>query len=311
LPLPECERCVKPPGNPTAVRCRPKGVQRRTFLTVIVGLPVLGTVGSLLAACGDATEPGGTTAPPTPPTVPHPTGADEAVLRITYSGGFVPFGYQFRQVPMLLVSGDGRAFLPAPQPAIYPGALLPAVNVRPIDEVAVQTLLSLARTEGLLATPPDYSLPPGIGIADAPDTVVEVHANGTVYLHSANALGMDGTSTSARDALQRFVEGASSLDATVGAAHLGTESPFVADEYRFVAMPVDPAGYTTEPLPTIVDWPTSTGVVLADADQCATASDASVGELFRAANELTFFREGDVVYQLWVGPVLPGDAACG
>lgn len=285
-------------------------MQRRTFLAAVVGLPMFGAAASLLAACGDATEPGGTPTPTTPPTVPHPTGADEAVLRISYSGGFVPFGYQFRQVPTLLVSGDGRAFLPAPQPAIYPGPLLPPVNVRSIDEEAVQVLLDLARAEGLLATPPDYALPAGIGIADAPDTVVELHANGTVYRHAANALGMSGTSTPARDALQRFVDRASSLEAAVGVAHLGTESAFEPDAYRFVAVQVDPAAYTTEPLPTVVDWPSSTGVVLADASECAEATDAAVGVLFRGANELTFFREGEVVYQLWAGPVLPGDAAC-
>lgn len=285
-------------------------MQRRTFLTAVVGLPMVGAAASLLAACGDVTEPGGTTAPTTPPTVPHPTGADEAVLRISYSGGFVPFGYQFRQVPTLLVSGDGRAFMPGVTPAIYPGPLLPAVNVRTIDEVAVQTLLGLARTEGLLATPPDYALPPGIGIADAPDTVVELHANGTVYRHAANALGMSGTSTPARDALQRFVDSVSGLESAVGAVHLGTESPFEPDAYRFVAVQVDPAGYTTEPLPTVVDWPSSTGVVLADASECAEASDAAVGALFRGANELTFFRDGEVVYQLWAGPVLPGDDGC-
>lgn len=285
-------------------------MQRRTFLTAVLGLPVLGAGASLLAACGEATGPAGTPEPTTPPTVPHPTGADEAVLRISYSGGFVPYGYDFRQVPTLLISGDGRAFVPGAVPAIYPGPLLPAVNVRSIDEEAVQTLLALARTEGLLAAPPDYALPPGIGIADAPNTVVVLHANGTEYVHSANALGMDGTSTPARDALHRFVEKASSLDATVGAVHLGTEAPFEAAEYRFMAIEVDPSGYTTEPLPTVVDWPTATGVVLADSAECARVSDEVAGDLFRGANELTFFREGEIVYQLWVVQVLPGDLPC-
>lgn len=310
MPLPECERCVKPTGNRGSPGRRPIGMQRRTFLTAALGLPLVGSAASFLAACGDAAAPGATPGPTTPPTVPHPTGAADAVLRIAAEGGFVPVGYAFRQVPTLLVSGDGRAFVPGAVPAIYPGPLLPALNVRSIDEVAVQTLLGLARTEGLLASPPDYSLPPGIGIADAPDTVVELHANGSVYRHAANALGMDGTSTPARDALQRFVERATSLEATVGAAHLGAESVLVADGYRFMAEQVDPGAYTTEPLPTVVDWPASTGVVLADSSTCATAPDSAVGDLFRSASELTFFREGEVVYQLWVVQVLPGDQGC-
>ena len=276
----------------------------------MLAIPALGATASLLAACGDAAEPGTTPEPTTPPTVPHPTGASDAVLRIAYEGGFVPMEYNFRRLPTLLISGDGRAFVQGAVPAIYPGPLLPAINVRTIDEVGLQILLALARTEGLLATPPDYSLPDGIGIADASDTVVELYANGTVYRHAANALGMDGTSTPARDALNRFVQKATALDATVGSAHLGAEGPFAADEYRFMALQVDPSTYTTEPLPTVVDWPASTGVVLASASECAVATDDAVGDVFRSANELTFFREGEIVHQLWVVQVLPGDDAC-
>lgn len=285
-------------------------MQRRTFLTLALGMPAVGAAASLLAACGDAAEPGSTPEPTVPPTIPHPTGPDELVLRISYQGGFVPMGYAFRQLPTLLVSGDGRAFVAAPQTAIYPGPLVSPMNVRTVDETGVQTLLGLARTEGLLASPPDYSLPPGIGIADAPDTVVELHANGSVYRHAANALGMDGTSTPARDALRRFVEKVSGLESAVGATHVGPEQPFTAAAYRFMAEPVDPAGYTTEPLPTVVDWPVATGVVLADSTECAVAPADAVGELFLGANELTFFREGEFTYQLWVAQVLPGDPGC-
>ena len=77
----------------------------------MLAIPALGATASLLAACGDAAEPGTTPEPTTPPTVPHPTGASDAVLRIAYEGGFVPMEYNFRRLPTLLISGDGRAFV--------------------------------------------------------------------------------------------------------------------------------------------------------------------------------------------------------
>ena len=46
---------------------------------------------------------------------------------------------------------------------------------------------------------------------------------------------------------------------------------------------------------------------LADAAECVAVPAADVGELFADANQLTFFTEGDVTYQVAVKPQLPGD----
>ena len=137
-----------------------------------------------LAACGDDGQDAGSLdsvpAPTTPTTVPgttapgaspieHPVGADDVVLRIGYEGGFVPVEVMFQNLPTLLVTGDGRLIVVGPVPEIYPGPLLPNLQVRTISEAGVQQLLAMAADHGLL-TQREYDNP--TNIADAPDTVV-------------------------------------------------------------------------------------------------------------------------------------------
>lgn len=299
-------------------------MQRRTFLAALAATP---TLAALLAACGDdsvatpATSPGDTTggAPSTTLAVssgiPYPTGADDVVLRYGYEGGFVAPGTLFVSTPTLMITGDGRVIEPGAVPAVYPGPLLPALFERSIDDGGIEALLSAAQKAGMLASAPDYQLHAGIGIADAPDTVLTINANNAQYLHRAYALGMadDPSSTPARAALSAFLATLGDLASVVGAEHLGASQPLVADLYRFQANVVDPAMFT-DPAPTLVAWPASTGVALKDVTgelgRCATVDAASVGDLFATATQLTLFQEAGVTYQLSAVAVLPGDAAC-
>ena len=277
-------------------------MNRRTFLAAALGTPVLA---ALAAACGDDTQQGTTYA--------VPENADTVVLRVGYEGGFVPDGTAFVNLPTLLIAGDGRSFSPGVTTMQYPGPLLPAVVERRITSAGIQRVLALADDAGLLGPIPDYALPEGNMVADAPDTVVTLTVNGATYEHRANALGIDsssgGPSTPARENLQKFVELVADLAKVAGADNLSAEQPFVASQYRFQAMVVDPAQWT-DPAPTIVDWPTTIKVLLADARQCVTVRAVDVEELFSTATELTFFRQDDLVFQLAVVGVLPGDATC-
>ena len=74
-------------------------------------------------------------------------------------------------------------------------------------------------------------------------------------------------------------------------------------------MVVDPTQWV-DPAPTIVEWPADLGVVLAESLQCATLAGAAAEPLFANATQLTFFQEGDDVYQLAIAGVLPGDPLC-
>jgi hypothetical protein len=288
-------------------------------------LAVVALAAVLLVACGDDSPNGDTpsgslpvdtvapidtTAPPTtspPTTIPsgidHPTGADDVVVRIAYEGGFVPVEVTFLNLPTLLVSGDGHAFVQGPIPEIYPGPLLPNIQVRPVTEAGLQDLLAIADEHGLLADV-EYTNP--TNVADAPDTVVEISANGTTYVHRAYALGINAETDPARAALADFVAQATGDWLYGDNPELGPEQPYTSEAFLIRASEV--GDYTGDIEPTIVDWPADASVRLADAGECAAIPAAEVGALFADANQLTFFAEDGITYQLTVKPQLPGDA---
>ena len=282
-------------------------MNRRNFLSALIGTPALI---ALVAACGDDSVRGNDSGGGVSYDVP--TDADAIVFRIGYEGGFTTVGTQFLHTPTLLIAGDGRTFSPGVTTLQFPGALLPAITEGSITADGIQKVIKLADLAGLLGAIPDYSLPAGVMIADASDTVTIV-ANGATYVHRANALGFDspngGPSTPARDNLQQFVELLANLPIAVGVDNVGANKQFVADSYRLQSMVVDPAQWT-EPSPTIVDWPADTGIMLAASAECAVVQAANVDTLFATATQLTFFKENQLVYQLSTIGALPGDAAC-
>lgn len=321
-------------AHPLATRHVLGGLTRRQVLAGLVAAPAVAAAASVLAACGDPNvEPAGTDGAPTttpgstPGSTPdtsvpaegaiaHPTGADVAIIRYGAEGGFVAPETLFVNVPSLVVSGDGRAFVPGAVPAIYPGPLLLPMGVRTISEAGIQRLLALALNAGLLAPPPDYSAE--MMVADAPDTVVRFTVGAGTFEHRAYALGFgvddQGAPTEemtpARQALLDYVQALGGLAATVGSA-LGEETLFEPTEYRLRATPVmeaDLAGM--DPAPTIVDWPASIGLDLATASDCVRVSADAVGTVFTDADQLTHFRQDDVIYRLAVAGVLPGDPVC-
>ena len=273
----------------------------------------------LLAACGDDSPSGDapsdslpidtvgpvdTTAPPTTVTggFDHPTGADDIVVRIAYEGGFVPVEVAFLNLPTLLVTGDGQAIVQGPVVEIYPGPLLPNMQARPVTEAGIQDLLGLAEDHGLLADV-EYTNP--TNIADAPDTVVEIAANGETFVHRAYALGISDETDPARAALADFVAQATGDWLYGDNPELGAEAPYTSDTFLIRASEV--GDYTGDIEPTVVDWPADASVRLADAGECAAVPAAEVGDLFADANQLTFFAEDGITYQLTVKPLLPGD----
>jgi len=277
-------------------------MNRRHFLAALLATPA---VAAFVAACGDDTQLSSGDS--------SPAALDEVVLRIGYQGGYVAPGTDFVRLPTLLVTGDGRAFTPGVTAAVFPGPLLAPLMERSITRAGIDALLALADDAGLLGAAPDYSFVSEPMVADAPDTVVEITVNGTTYEHRAYALGLeavDGSPNSpARDNLQRFVDTVADLAAAAGAANVGPHQPFVPDRYRLQAMVVDPTLWT-DPAPTVVAWPAGTGVALASATDCASLAAGVGDDLFADATQLTLFQEDDLVYQLAVAGVLPGDPSC-
>ena len=222
----------------------------------------------------------------------------------------------FVNLPTLLVSGDGRVFTPGAQTEVYPGPLLSPMYERSITEAGIEKILKLADDAALLRPAPDYTLPAdGPQVTDAPDTVVMINVNGKAFEHRAYALGMfggDGSGseqTPARENLFRFVTLLADVAKVAGAANVGKDEVWLPDRFRFQATVVDPTQWT-DPAPNVVEWPTGSGVVLADSAQCAVVGADAMKGLFDTATQLTFFQEEALVYQIAVVGVLPGAAVC-
>jgi hypothetical protein len=98
------------------------------------------------------------------------------------------------------------------------------------------------------------------------------------------------------------------LPTLVGADQLGEQTIFEADEYGIEALVVDDLSvYGTEGIePTVVDWPAEATVRLADAATCTVVPASEVGETLETANQLTFFTDAGVTYQVLAKPILPG-----
>lgn len=297
-----------------------------------ISLPLVAIASFLtlgLTGCGDdststpATQPTtGESLPPvtTPPDtttgdtgadgIEHPTGADDVVLQISSMGGFVPVDHDFAALPWLLVTGDGRVIQQGPQIEIYPGPLLPNVLQRTTSEAGIQALLRLAEEHDLFRA---VEYEDARNIADAPFTIVTISANGATYEHNAYALGLrgDGTETDeARANLAAFVEQANDVVTAAGADTLGPEEPFEATSYLIRARVADASALDGDIEPTMVDWPADAPIRLADASECATLPVEGFADLFASANQLTWYVEDGITYQLVVKPQLPGVPAC-
>jgi hypothetical protein len=277
----------------------------------VLGLPLL-----VIAGCGGddpapraaGTLPPVTSAPATtgPEARPYDlaTGADDVVISVRYDGGFAPVGAIFARTPVALITGDGRALTTGPEPAIYPGPLLPNILERSITPAGVQQLVAMADRLGLLA---DVTYPRDDRVADAPDTIVEITVGGRTFHHDAYALGIDDTEVGAgRRRLLDFVAALGDLEGTVGGTALGPEQPFRPDEYLIQAVVSDPATSSTNPRPSVVPWPSDAPVRLADATACAAVPTDVAARLFDRANALTYFGEAGVTYYVAAVQQVPG-----
>ena len=245
----------------------------------------------------------------------HPTGSDEVVFQYSEVGGFVPRSLAFQSTPVILVSGDGRVFTPGAQIAIYPGPLLPAIQVQTISELGIQRLLAAADEAGLYADI-DYSA--DLNVADASTAMVTINVDGETWVHEAYALGIgagpgpaDTDVAAEREALNTFLAEVSDLASLVGPDELGPTEIYEPDDYLIEALVVDdPADFANGEIePTIVAWPAGATVRLADAASCTSVPASEVAEVLESANQLTLFSDEGIIYQVLAKQKLPA-ATC-
>lgn len=270
---------------------------RRTLISRAIALSSLTWV---LGACARDNKTAGAV-------ITHATGKDDLVLRIGFEGGFTAPSFQFVRIPTLLISGDGRVITAGAQTEIFPGPLLPALYQRSINEAGILNVLVFADKAKLIQPPPDYTA--DLHVADAPNTVVIVSANGQTYKHSAYALGMGSPeSTTARKCLAAFVAQMSNIESVAGLGNLGQDAPLVPDNYLVQARELadsDLAAY--DPPAHVMAWPTNAGVSLGATSTCAVVPAAKVDAVLKTATQNTVFTDAAKTYQVAAIALLPGD----
>ena len=126
------------PGNLVALLYRLSPMKRYIILILALALVV--------AACGgDEAGDGSTTTSTTLP----PTKAGERILEVRFEGGFAPVEFLFSQTPRFTLFGDGRLVFEGPTAAIFPGPLLPNLQVVDIGVEGLSDVLSAVAASGL------------------------------------------------------------------------------------------------------------------------------------------------------------------
>jgi hypothetical protein len=279
---------------------------------------------SLVACVGaaGAVSPSGSPSP-----TPKPVDSDTPIFRVSWDGGFVTPEMLIGRLPIIVVYADGRVITQGPQLAIYPGPLMPNLVERTLSADGLERLIALAREKDLLKTI-HYDFP---GIADAPDTVLEIQLDGKTYRVSAYALaeaagsgiepgaaGLDEAAVEGRAALREFIDALTAVPAT---DFVDEEHPYVMHSLRLyagVADIVEDSEFPGEQPP--IAWP------LEDLDTAGEAVEnpaitvrcqvvegdelATLLPVLQDANSLSVFESEGEFYSLIPRPLLPGEAGC-
>ena len=292
----------------------------RTATRLLAPLLVL----ALAAACGgDDEETGtagtddttGTTA--TDPGGEVPDGATpgglpgDVFVQIEFVGGFVPAGFDFRNVPSVTVYADGTVVVPGATTAIFPGPAVAPLSVGTLDAEELDELLAEVADAGLLAdVPPDPGENPLVAdaastritvVVDGADTVVEAYALEVEV--PTDAPGVTDEQRAVRARLTQLVDTVSNA-ATAQATDL-----FEPTGYRVLA--AEP--FETDPsvTPNELTWPAD--LPLPELDECVAVTGdgaAALTELLVDATDITRWTVGDEQVALSIRPLLPHEDGC-
>jgi hypothetical protein len=254
-----------------------------------------------LAACG-----GGSTRRSGPPRVP--TGADDVVLRVSLTGGFVHPGPS-NAFPEVTLYGDGRVILRGPSTLQLPGPALANLVEFRLDEAGITHILRSAADAGVLdRRPPDYGR---LIAADVPTTVVTVRAGGTLHRVSVFGLGLDPNNRNDlsdgqranRERLRRLVDEVGDSSALKRFVQPGTERRY---EPTAVAVFVSPAGTTDG---VMHPWPLGE-LAATDCTVFVGADAATLLAAAHTANDGDVWEAAGAPYTVAFRPLLPDERTC-
>jgi hypothetical protein len=261
---------------------------------------------------------------PTGSSIAHPTAPTDLVIRYEEVGGFVAPQALVTRYPVVSIYGDGAVITEGPIPAIFPGPVLPNLQVGTVTEAGLQRLLTIARGDGLFGPDASYD---ATNVADASTARFTVVADGARHRMSAYGLGMtddpsaDPAAAAARAKLRDFSNALGDLATAVGQDNVGRETGYAWDRLAVFVQPGAPdpgdpalarppiAWPIATPLATFGDpLPTGGGDM-----RCGTVSGADVQALrtlLDHATDITGWTSGGATYSLTFHPLLPDQAEC-
>jgi hypothetical protein len=265
-------------------------------------LPALIAALALLAvACGSDE---GTTA-----TLPDE--GDIIILQTAYEGGFAPVEFILNQMPQHTLYADGRLISQGPQPAIFPGPMLPTMQQVNIGDAAIADVLAIVEEIGLPEITDEYNTEAITVVADATDAVAYYYDEAGTHRYAVYALGIVESDDARVVAMRRLFE---TLDT------LAVESPnageYIPDRIQVLATQsfVD----ENEPGASLEPWPLA--VAPADMQEVANfevsctvlVGDGAAGVLavFADADQLTFWDYQGVSYRILARPLFENEVGC-
>jgi hypothetical protein len=271
-------------------------------------------LGLALAACGgdDATE---TTIPTTGPTStagdsPQNVSNSDVLLTITSEGGFVPVEFNLDRMPRYVLLADGTLFYQGPVPAIFPGPLLPNVQVTEVTATQMDEILQLVEEMGLPEIDEFIDDSNAEMVADATTEFITYYDDNGTHRLGIYALGItEGGGSTERILANELIEVLEEATAT------GESRPYAADRLQAAAGPAlgfEEVEGRVEPWPLEVDF--SEMPEWAIGWRCVEIEGAEVGELlevFADTNQATRWNTGDDELTIKARPLLPGEDACG
>ena len=303
----------------------------------------LAALALLLAACAST---GGTPSgsPPTsanPSSAPtdgdgieHPEG-DAAVLVVSGQGGLIPIEWTVRNVPSFVLLGDGRVIVGGAVPAIFPGPAMPPLIERTLTPEGVQTILQAVEETGLFTGDLELRGAQNV-VADAADTVFELHAAGRDVTITVYGLGLVSPDmelpqgmTSAELEAHRLLTGLNdallTIDTSVPADQWEAEGwqPYEPEALRLYVRDVSGEPVDAEVPPDVRDWPGTIDpatfgeevAFFGNGTRCGTVEGeeaaAWVADLATATEISQWTTDGDDRYTVIVRPLLPHEeVAC-
>ena len=182
----------------------------------------------------------------------------------------MPIEWTVRNVPSFVLLGDGRVIVGGAVPAIFPGPAMPPLNERTLTPEGVQTILQAVEETGLFTSDLELRGAQNI-VADAADTVFELHAAGRDVTITVYGLGLVSPDmelpqgmTSAELEAHRLLTGLNdallTIDTSVPADQWEADGwqPYEPEALRLYVRDASGDPVDAEVPPDVRDWPGTT-----------------------------------------------------